>query len=325
MAYTTLPSLQANFTPVPEPFFTAVFNDASMTKEELIVSLFCFNQAGGWSNSQTLLHYELIVKKTSLTREEAESGLALAAQRNTLIELPSDDAFPGGKKLYMVNIPGNRQFVETYYTSPASSTEGAPPPDPSTKEAKETPSPPIVEDDYFAYEDDDEMIPFEDEIPLFEDDIEEPLEETAPVNEPLSEPPGESTPSQPQRERDWLPLGMSLPFEQKTIDMIGGILGRKLSKMEAERLAELGADDSSLIEAMSSLLSRTKKIYSSDLIIYEYEQIRSNERTSSKYAQAKAQRKEQIERQKNCMRCGGLGYTFKGLSTILECKCRKPD
>jgi hypothetical protein len=348
MAYDLLPSLKASFTPVPHIFLDSIFDDPSVSREELIVTLFCFKQSFGWQGTQIVIHFELIAEKTCLTEIEAEKGLAEALKRNTLIGLPADESNPHSKKLYMLNLLDNKQFVETYYTNSnteenrnSANEENI---NFATEENRNFANEENSLDEVFDYEDDDELIPFEDEVGGFKNTplAIEPVEAISssvaiekptvikPADSPVKAEPDaiqfadkEDAKNDTKDSSDYLPPGMSLPYNKKTVEMIGKMLGRSLSKAETHRLADLGANDQNLIEAMSSLLSKSQKVYSSDLIVYEYEQIESNNRTSSRYEMAKVNRQGQIEKQRNCMKCGGLGYIFQGLNNIHECDCKK--
>lgn len=104
---------------------------------------------------------------------------------------------------------------------------------------------------------------------------------------------------------------------------IARLLGRVPSKDERARLAALGASDAELIDAMGRLLEKKVSVYSSDLIVYEYEAMKSAERRSQRTQVRKQEREDRIKRQKDCRRCDGLGYFFVGVSGIQECDCRK--
>jgi len=350
MSYDQIPLLKSNFSPIPEVFINSVLHDPHITREELITSLFCFSQSSGWHNSQSLIQKELIMTNTCLSEAEAINGLAQACKRNTLILLPDNEQ---NKTLYMLNTKDNKQFIETYYSTSAAEKSTSKPMESilstpiqkststSTKNNEEISDEHKV-DDTLPFGGDDELIPFEDEILPMEDDDSLAMEEELPMEDddslgmeeelPMEENEALSMANIPlednnintdQNESNCIPAGMTLPYKKSTVDMIYKILGRNLSKIETERLADLESNDQELIEAMSSLLSKTKKIYSSDLIVYEYEQLQSNRRTSSKYERAKVERYELIEKQKSCMKCGGLGYTFQGLNNVLECDCKK--
>lgn len=114
-----------------------------------------------------------------------------------------------------------------------------------------------------------------------------------------------------------------LPFHPRTVEMLIKLVGRPLTKDERMRLADIGASDTEIIEAMSSLLSKTTQIYSTDLVIYEYERLRTRARQTEKYERSKEEREEILARQKGCPRCEGLGYIFVGVNNIRECECRK--
>ena len=115
----------------------------------------------------------------------------------------------------------------------------------------------------------------------------------------------------------------TLPFAKRSIEMLTRILGRWPTKDESARLVELRAEDTELIEAMSSLLSKTDNIYSSDLIVYEVESIRSQKRRLNKKERSHVAKENQLARQKECRKCNGLGYIFMGVNEIRECTCRK--
>lgn len=305
MGMKTLPSLESNFTPIPHSYLEELFR-SSCSREEIIVTLFCFHKTYGWKHEQGAIRAEAVAKDTSLGESEALLGLQAATERGFLLRLPleSDDT-TGLHATYLLNTPENRRFVDIYCDA-SPKDEPLAPKEPLTEAAPvETsapqPAPEVVEPMVaMAPDESGEMLLFEDELPGTP-----PVAERAPSPAPK--------------------IDDDLPYHSKTLDMLVKVLGRALSKSEKDRLMDLGASDTELIEAMSSLLSKTKQVYSSDLVIYEFERLRARDRQAAKYEKFKAERDAQHERQKSCKRCEGLGYIFVGLNNVRECDCRKED
>ena len=302
MGMKTLPSLESNFTPIPHSYLEELFR-SSCSREEIIVTLFCFHRTYGWKHEQGAIRAEAVAKDTSLGESEALLGLQAATERGFLLRLPLEpDDTTGLHATYLLNTPENRRFVDIYCDS-------SPKDEPLAQKVLQPQEPPTSEPEVvsgleaMAPDESGEMLLFEDELPG-----------SPAVEAPVSSPPPKSTAND-----------TDLPYHNKTIDMLVKVLGRALSKSEKDRLLDLGASDAELIEAMSSLLSKTKQVYSSDLVIYEFERLRARDRQAAKYEKFKAERDAQHERQKSCKRCEGLGYIFVGLNNVRECDCRKED
>jgi hypothetical protein len=190
-----------------------------------------------------------------------------------------------GSPSFLLATAENRSIVTAY-----GSVEAAPAPDDDLPEPDIEAGVPDLDDSSA------EILPFEDEV-------------AGP--EPVQ-------PASPQA-----PEVLDLPFHPRTVEMLIKLVGRPLTKDERMRLADIGASDTEIIEAMSSLLSKTTQIYSTDLVIYEYERLRSRARQTERYERSKEEREEILARQKGCPRCEGLGYIFVGVNNIRECECRK--
>ena len=308
MGMKTIPSLESNFTPIPHSYLEELFR-SSCSREEIVVTLFCFHRTYGWKHEQGAIRAEAVARDTNLGESEALLGLQAATERGFLLRLPleSDDT-TGLHATYLLNTPENRRFVDIYCdASPSEEPLAHSEPEEAPRELPNEPTEPnfpiepeaAMEEVPPMADESGEMLLFEDELP------------SSPV---MDEPPPVSQKTDGE-----------LPYHSKTLDMLVKVLGRALSKSEKDRLMDMGASDTELIEAMSSLLSKTKQVYSSDLVIYEYERLRARDRQAAKYEKVKAERDAQHERQKSCKRCEGLGYIFVGLNNVRECDCRKDD
>ncbi len=286
MTARTFPCIEANYTPVPNRYIEDLLS-TDYSREEIVAELYVLYKSYGWKGAQTTISVANIMKDTVLTKEEAREGLRKATERGILLALPLVDNDPDSLQAsYLLNTEENARFVNAYCMS--SPAEPIAPPE-------EEYSQPLFDDDSS-----DDLLPYEDEMPSERQDPE-------PTPLPL--------PSVQDSE---------MPFNAKTIGMLIKLLGRPVTKAERDRLVDLPASDTEFITAMSSLLSKTTKVYSSDLVIYEYERIKAQENKVEKYERAKEGRQESLQRQKECKRCEGLGYVFLGANNIQECECKKP-
>ncbi len=302
----TIPSLESNFTPIPHSYLEELFK-GSCSREEIVVTLYCFHRTYGWKHEQGAIRAEAVARDTTLAEAEALLGLQAATERGFLLRLPLEpDDTTGLHATYLLNTPENRRFVDVYCDSSPTEPLVEPPVEETPAASQEIEEPMPAEVASVPLEDSGEMLLFDDELPDG-NVIAETVEPTPPP-----------APAAPKKSND-------LPYHDKTLEMLVKILGRALSKSEKDRLMDLGATDAELIEAMSSLLSKTKQVYSSDLVIYEYERLKARDRQAAKYERFKAERDAQHERQKSCKRCEGLGYVFVGLNNVRECDCRKDD
>jgi len=110
---------------------------------------------------------------------------------------------------------------------------------------------------------------------------------------------------------------------RKVLERIVSIIGRDLTRDETERLGDLKASDELLMKAIDNLISRHVEIYSSDLVIYEYESIVSADKRKADELRRRGHAEEIKQKSKSCKKCNGLGYIFIGINTIKECDCRK--
>jgi len=276
MSKLTLPTIESNYTPLPHRFLERIFTGA-MSREEIIVSLYCFYRGYGWKPDHGYVRADTVARDTGLPLTAARMGLSAACERGTLLPLPNENTADQATDTFVLNTEQNRRFIETYCSSESQSEQPAPPED----------------------EDIEPWTPMDDSSPAipYDDEIEQ-------IADASSDSP-------------------TLPFHDKTVEMLVRIIGRPLTKDERERLADVQATDDEFIHAMRSLLSKTSEVYSSDLVIYEYERLCSLERRALHKERAKEQREQQIERQRKCMKCEGLGYIFAGLNNIIECDCKK--
>lgn len=123
------------------------------------------------------------------------------------------------------------------------------------------------------------------------------------------------------------PSGVHAPVarsvSRRVLERIVGVVGRDLTRDETERLSELGAAEDLLLKAIDSLVAKNVEVYSSDLVIYEYESIASSERRRADDVRKREAASVAKGKSRSCKRCNGLGYIFIGVSTIKECDCRK--
>ena len=120
-----------------------------------------------------------------------------------------------------------------------------------------------------------------------------------------------------------LPAPLARSVSRKVQERIVAVVGRELTRDETERLTDLGAPEELLLKAIDSLIAKNVEVYSSDLVLYEYESIAS----AAKRKQDDLKKREAVgqakEKSRACKRCSGLGYIFIGVNTIKECDCRK--
>jgi hypothetical protein len=132
-----------------------------------------------------------------------------------------------------------------------------------------------------------------------------------------SSPPATSTPA----------AGIHAPIarsvSRRVLERIVGVVGRELTRDETERLTDLGAPEEFLLKAVDNLIAKNVEVYSSDLVIYEYESIASAEKRKADDVRKREAAEQAKVKSRACKRCAGLGYIFTGVNTIKECDCRK--
>ncbi len=149
--------------------------------------------------------------------------------------------------------------------------------------------------------------------------------EAAPAKEepaapPKIEPPAPVAAKVPVRSREDRAGGTSI--SDQALARIRNVVGRALTKDEQGRLEELRPDEDLLDRSLESLEARKVEVYSSDLVIYEYESLRTSERRTEDDTRRRSEMDEAQTRQRTCKKCNGLGYVFIGVNTVEECSCR---
>lgn len=131
-----------------------------------------------------------------------------------------------------------------------------------------------------------------------------------------------STPPPPTAPSD-MPNLQKRSVSRKLLERIVAVVGRDLTRDETERLTDLGAPEELLLKAVENLVSKNVEVYSSDLVIYEFESLKSSEKRKQDESRKREAAGQLKEKSRSCKRCQGLGYVFIGVSTIKECECRK--
>lgn len=132
-----------------------------------------------------------------------------------------------------------------------------------------------------------------------------------------------SSPGRPVHTPSATPAPLARSVSRRVQERIVSVVGRDLTRDETERLTDLGAPEELLLRAIDSLIAKNVEVYSSDLVIYEYESIASAEKRRADDVKKREAVGQAKEKSRSCKRCQGLGYIFIGASTIKECDCRK--
>lgn len=320
-----IPSLQANYTVVPNTFLQLALA-GKLGREALVVLLYLFSKTYGWKQEKGFVGVEDLVHEASLTADEAAQGLREAISHDMVLELPMDPGTPGGRAMYLLNTVENRRFMDAYVTAsqetpvppevlqataPAPGTPPPAPPGPSAGSQRDPGMESGTIDAPLDLEPVYEDAPPPTEVPDSDEEV-----AAAPVGAPPSPPGGATRPDPTAPYEDW-------GYTYRTVEMIIRLLGRVPTKDEKIRLQDLRASDAVLIEAMGRLIEKKVDIYSSDLIVYEVEAMASARRREQRDTERKAGAQARQEKQKGCRSCDGLGYVFVGVSGIQECEaCR---
>lgn len=145
----------------------------------------------------------------------------------------------------------------------------------------------------------------------------------------LSEPPRERarpaplTSPTPPTPPGGVPAPVARSVSRRVLDRIVAVVGRDLTRDETERLTDLGAPEELLLKAVDNLIAKNVEVYSSDLVIYEYESLKSAEKRKQDDVRKREAAEQAKQKSRACKRCSGLGYIFIGVNTIKECDCRK--
>lgn len=317
-----IPSLQANYTAVPNTFLQLALA-GKLGREALVVLLYLFSKTYGWKQEKGFAGVDDLVHEASLSAEEAAQGLREAISHDLVLELPMDPSSPEGRAMYLLNTVENRRFMDAYVTAsqetavpqevlqavappPGAAPPAAPGPAASTGMESGTIDAPL----------DMEPVLEDASAPMAVIDADE-VPAPAPAMPPPAPPPGGATRPGPHAPyEDW-------GYTYKTVEMIIRLLGRVPTKDEKIRLKDVSASDADLIEAMGRLIEKKVDIYSSDLIVYEVEAMTSAKRRQERDVERKAGAAARQQKQMDCRSCDGLGYVFVGVSGIQECEaCR---
>ncbi len=372
-----IPSLQSNYTPVPNTFLQLVFS-GQVRKEELVALLYLFSKTYGWKQEKGFAAIEDLVHEAGLTRDEAIDGIRAAVAHDQVLEMPLDPGNPEAGCVYLLATLENRRFLEAYATAsqdgtpiPAAASAPAPsapspppagpgpvarsgptppaapavaapraaPPGPPPSARPVPPAPAAPSSGTLRLTDsmdaglEDALLVAPDDLPEIDDAPRSPSpggttptgssraavrHGTPPTGSPaIGAGPGGPTPAAPGRDplADW-------GYSTRTVEMIIRLLGRVPTKDEKARLSDLGASDTELIEAMGKLIEKKVHVYSSDLIVYEYEAMKSAARRQNRDVERRSERERRLQQQRDCRKCDGLGYFFVGVSGIQECDCR---
>lgn len=120
-----------------------------------------------------------------------------------------------------------------------------------------------------------------------------------------------------------IPAPLARHVSRRVQERIVSVVGRELTRDETERLTDLGAPEELLLQAIDNLIAKNVEVYSSDLVLYEYESIASAAKRKVDEAKKREAVGQAKEKSRSCKRCSGLGYIFIGVNTIKECDCRK--
>jgi hypothetical protein len=136
-------------------------------------------------------------------------------------------------------------------------------------------------------------------------------------------PPPSARPTPPRTPPAGVSVAMARSVTRHALERIVAVVGRELTRDETERLSELGAPEELLLRAVDNLIAKNVEVYSSDLVIYEYESIASSEKRKADDSRKREAAEQAKVKSRTCKRCSGLGYIFIGVNTIKECDCRK--
>lgn len=132
-----------------------------------------------------------------------------------------------------------------------------------------------------------------------------------------------ATPVTPVTPPSRLPAPLARNVSRRVLERVVAVVGRDLTRDETERLTDLGAPEDLLLRAIENLIAKNVEVYSSDLVLYEYESIASSAKRKQDELRKREAAGQAKEKSRSCKRCAGLGYVFIGVNTIKECECRK--
>ncbi len=263
----TFPELRGNFTPVPDLLFDTLLK-AALSREELVVTLFLVHRNYQFERTMTLIPLEAIIAGTDLDQVAALRGLRAALGRGTVLQFHTESSSTPAN-FYLLNTEENQRvmgpFLPDASASPGPLAEAAA----QIAAAQEQPQRPAVA---------------------------APPPRIAPRAEPSPPPRPSPPPAAPGPERPVSGSSQRVALPPRALAKIAQAVGRELTKDERTRLEELGAPEAGLLNALGSLESRQVEIYSSDLVIYEYESKRSSERRAEEDSRRKAEADHGIDK-----------------------------
>ncbi|MBI3890530.1 MAG: hypothetical protein HY303_03265 [Candidatus Wallbacteria bacterium] len=309
----TFPELRGNYTAVPDLFFDTLLK-SGLSREELEVTLFLIHKNYQFERTMTLVPLEAIVAGTDLDQVGALRGLRAALGRGTVLQFHTESP-TNPANFYLLNTDENQRVMAPFLPDGGDIAE--PPPGRETPIASSTGA--LAAAAELAADDEGPIAPPK-PAPRPPAAPRPPVAAPAPPRQPSApSPPAQPpTPARP-------PSGAAhrSALSPRAASRITEAVGRDLTKDERTRLEELGALETGLLEALQSLEKRQVEIYSSDLVIYEYESRRASERRAAEDNRRKAESDQAKSRQRACKKCNGLGYLFIGVNTVEECACRK--
>jgi hypothetical protein len=282
--------LRGNFTPIPDLLFDVLLK-AGLSREELLVTLFLVHGNYEFEKTMTLVPLESIVEGTDLDEAGVLRGLRAALARGTVLQFHTESSSQP-KSFYLLNTEENLRVMGPMQPEPSLDDDEA---------YADTPAPGPSPSPWAVFTQDSPPAP-------------------APVARPV--PPTPPPPVPPVPARAEIPVnrpGLSV----RVLERIVTALGRDLTKDERERLDELGANEAQLLQVMDNLEARQVELYSSDLVIYEYESVKTSTRRATEGERRRSEMNEAKQRQRTCKKCAGLGYIFIGVNVVEECVCRK--
>ncbi len=283
----TFPELRGNFTPIPDLLLDVLLK-AELSREELLVTLFLVHANYEFEKTMTLVPLEALVTGTDLDQEGVLRGLRAALARGTVLQFHTETS-PQPASFYLLNTEENLRVMGPMQPEPSLEDEDA---------YAESPAPGPAQSPWSVFTQETPPTP-------------------APAVRPAPAPAAAPAPVRPQAPASRQSLS------QKVLDRIVNALGRDVTKDERERLDEMDASEALLLQVMDNLEARQVELYSSDLVIYECESLKTSTRRATEGERRRTEMSEAKQRQKACKKCSGLGYIFIGVNVVEECVCRK--
>ncbi|MBI4870851.1 MAG: hypothetical protein HY814_04715 [Candidatus Riflebacteria bacterium] len=306
----TFPELRGNFTPVPDVLFDVLLK-AGLSREELIVTFFLVHAHYEFEKTLTLVPFEAIVSGTDLDQTGALKGLRAALARGTVLQFHTD-SHSNPRAFYLLNTDENLRVMGPM----APAGKAGPEADVPVEPAAQAPAGPAVSQDAPPAPPTPNWLAWADEAAPAPPP---PAPTVSGMRRVELPPPAPALPLAPAGPPSGAPTGLTPRFLSRIVQA----LGRDLTKDERERLEELHATEALLMRVMDSLEARQVELYSSDLVIYEYESLQTSVRRSGEDDRRRTEISQARQRQRTCKKCNGLGYVFIGVNVVEECVCRK--